>query len=216
MKIKEFTKTGNYNNLRGVRNQDYICAKENKSFFVMALADGVTSCAKGGEGAQIACKAASDMLIRSDKWFGFEKEKIACLILEEVLFQIKKEANKNNEHIESYASTLVIAFFDKIKKRLLVFNLGDGAVFLSFLKESGYELFSPPKRRGGQPTLIPYLNAYKDAQIDIIDGFNGKIFICSDGAFEILDKNHIDINTFVREAPNWDFEDDGSFLLCET
>ncbi|MBQ8540101.1 MAG: protein phosphatase 2C domain-containing protein [Clostridia bacterium] len=216
MRIKKFTKVGNYNSLRGVENQDYICVKENKRFLVVALADGATSCVKGAAGARIACEAASGMLIKSDKWFDFEKEKVAYLILEEVLFQTKKEADKNNEPLEAYASTLVITLFDKKKNRLLVFNLGDGAVFLSFQNDIKYNPVVSPKRFEGQPSLITCLDSYKDAQVVVLNEFDGKIFMCSDGVYEILFKKGITIAEFIKEPEKWDLEDDGSFLFYET
>lgn len=47
MKVYRFTKTGQYHQMLGKENQDYICSLENGKILAIMLADGATGCRKG-------------------------------------------------------------------------------------------------------------------------------------------------------------------------
>lgn len=44
MKVYRFTKTGQYHQMLGKENQDYICSLENGKILAIMLADGATGC----------------------------------------------------------------------------------------------------------------------------------------------------------------------------
>ena len=53
-KFDSFTKTGKYHLSNEINNQDAYATGSNERFDAIVLADGVSSCKKGGQGAEIA------------------------------------------------------------------------------------------------------------------------------------------------------------------
>lgn len=212
MSITTFSKKGIFHEQNNTENQDAVFSYEDDNICYIALADGATSCRNSKAGAEIACKCIKDFLINSDI-FNFSADKLAYLVWEEIMFHIKNEASILNDTEKSFASTFAFTYLDKKSNRLVTYNLGDGAIYILHNTSSEYELLSPPKRTDGVCMLIPNKNAYKSAEINIIENFNGEIFMCSDGLLDLMKKNDVSIEKIKENHDIYTGMDDFSFIL---
>ena len=95
MKVYRFTKTGQYHQMLGKENQDYICSLENGKILAIMLADGATGCRKGMEGAKLACEAVSRVIeTEGNTFFKYPEKKAAYLLTEQILYWIEQHKGK--------------------------------------------------------------------------------------------------------------------------
>ncbi len=218
MIIDKFSKTGAYHVREGGENQDYICSEETDDFLAIMLADGVTECAKGAEGAKLACEAAAQVVrAEGSVFFNYPNGKIAYLLKEQILYWI--ECNKAEEcDVSDYASTFAMVFMDKRSGRCAAVNLGDGAVIT--IDEDGWSYLLRPKRYGGNPCLTTTKGAGKAIEAAVYNLALGDcIFICSDGFIEQMANgkivsllNSYDIKALNGQLMMLDNADDCSYI----
>lgn len=111
---------------------------------IVAVADGVSSCRNGKKGAEIAVKAAAELLLEETEYFfSSEKEKIAGLIVSYIRDKIFSFVEKNNQEPESYASTLSFVCRNKKTNEVMTFLLGDSLIF-SFGEKEKHRLACKP------------------------------------------------------------------------
>lgn len=117
--------------MQGLDNQDIICENESKTAYIIVVADGVSSCANGKRGAEIACKAICDIMLDETEYiFSASKKKIAGLLSSYVYKKLNLVANEDNQPITSYSSTLSFVCYNKIDGKIMTFVLGDSLVYL--------------------------------------------------------------------------------------
>lgn len=140
MPKEEYSKVGEIHRKARAENQDVILIRKNSQFCFYALADGVSSRSFSKEGAQIACETAAELFMRPDRLLlNYEKNKAVCLLLSEILYNIKNSDTKKSTDIKEYASTLMFALVDKKTQLVYLMNLGDG-ICLATLEEKIFEL----------------------------------------------------------------------------
>lgn len=186
-KFDSFTKTGRYHLSNEINNQDAFSTGSNDRFDVVVLADGVSSCKKSGEGAEITVEAVKkiflengDIIIKSDV-----KESSAAVL--SVLYnELEKKAKKDNEEVEEYASTLAAVLIDRKTKNTFAMNLGDSMIMGVKGVDIGI-VGMPCDSSKGIPTTITNLsNHFTDSiMINSKDGdYKYDTYIlCSDGAW---------------------------------
>ncbi|MGN0534276.1 MAG: protein phosphatase 2C domain-containing protein [Eubacterium sp.] len=229
MNIIKFTKKGQFHRLNKMKNEDVIRCKENDRFSIIALADGASSCKNSKTGATVICREIVEFLSKNALvFYKYSGTKTAYLILEQLLYRLKLIAVKQNEDLYSYAATLVFCCIDKVANKLLLFNLGDGAVFEYLGDEhKAVKPILPPKRIEKKYTpLVTSDNAYRVADVKIIDAKpNQSILICSDGTLKefnsAIDENvELDVENncenLSRKINASNNFDDCSFVLIKT
>lgn len=200
--IFTYSKKGIYHEEQKLESQDTVYVKENINdrFAMMFQADGVSSCINGKKGAQIACLQAACVLSGNEEaFFRFSSRKTAYLVLEQVVCEIRREAKRYGYIPESYASTLMFCCVDRMLRRALLFNLGDGAVCSISRGRCSYLI--PPDRAWGNPCLCPQTmteGAFKDASVKTVDlEKETVIFMSTDGLLqEMRNKSY---GKFVRD-----------------
>ncbi|MBS7528288.1 protein phosphatase 2C domain-containing protein [Fusibacter paucivorans] len=222
---KYYSKIGRYHQRRNEENQDYTFKDENQRFYLIALADGASACSESALGAKIACNTVKDYLfLVGSEIFDWNESKIAFLINEQVFSKIKKYAETMDKPVDQFGSTLAFCFIDKMLHRVLMFNLGDGAIFLK--KDHQYSLISPPRNFGVNVSCLTTTEeAYKYTQVKIISAWvDVSFFICSDGFHHLL-KGHKyseaiqnamlqnDYPLICKLIDRIEIEDDCSFIL---
>lgn len=147
--------------------------KESKNgrFAMLLQADGVSSCINGKRGAQIACLQADGVLSGNEEaFFHFDSRKTSYLVLEQVVCEIRREAKRYGYIPESYASTLMFCCIDRMLRKALLFNLGDGAV--CGISKGRCSYLIPPDRASDNPCLCPQTmteDAFKSASVKTVD-----------------------------------------------
>ena len=192
-----FTKTGTFHMEINTENQDYFLHKSNDQFEIITLADGVSACANSKTGARIACEAVMNVFLECGfMLFDYPFHKISYMVLKEVTNQLKKVSEIKGDEVDSFASTLTFAVFDKKTNRLLTFQLGDSNLYL--LSDSGC------KSMVNQKKLVPSFTVYGEADEKAVmnmytaDELNG-VLICSDGAWKEF-YEHTVFNSTLQEA----------------
>ena len=213
---------------RGQENQDRVLFSETGRCLFAGLADGVSSCAFGGQGAQIACEAAAKLLFEETRYFfNSGEEKIAVLVTEYIGYRLAAAAAAAGRTAAEFASTLSFACVEKRAGSLLLFQLGDSAVFL--LREGVLTPAFPACRtgeRGGVFTTCT-AQAHRFANVRLLPASAaGRVLLCSDGAWRrMYSRDRIDpeaaaavqaslalLEAFLARTP---CADDASFLCFD-
>lgn len=196
--IYQLSNIGTRHSLSGEENQDVICFDKNNRYTVITLADGVSSCEKAREGAEIASRAITNLFLKKGDYFmDFSKEQISDFAVSHIVYELTKEAKKNGRSVEDYSSTIASVLYDKKKKRILFFNIGDGLIFASDNEKCRILAMPSDSSSGCGVTTTKNISAASTAEI-IDAGTIETITICSDGAW----KNMINGNRLKREVIN--------------
>lgn len=214
----KFSKIGSYHEGLNTENQDYLCSIDEKEFLMVMLADGATACEMGLEGARLSLEAVSQIIeCEGASFFNYSKEKIAYLLIEQILYWIELKKEKGSD-IEEYGSTFILAFMEKKTGRMVLANLGDGAIIS--IKKRGFSYLLKPKKFNGNPCLTTTVGANKAIDIKVEKlSFGDKIILCSDGCLEQLNKckataisNPYDLEALNRALQTTENTDDCSYI----
>ena len=218
MVINKFSKTGTYHKAINRENQDYVYSIEGEDFLAIMLADGATACEKGLEGAKVSCEAMAGVIEQEGSiFFHYPKEKIAYLLMEQILYCL--ECNKSKAcDIREYGSTFALVFMEKKTGRTVLVNLGDGAIVS--ITENGFSYLLKPKRYRGNPCLTTTRGAEKAIDIAVCNlALGDSILMCSDGFLDQMEKediasllNSYDVEGLSRKLSLLENEDDCSYI----
>ena len=185
MKVDAYSKIGRYHCKHNLLNQDYACSVNTEDFFALMLADGASCCKKSYEGARLACKAVKEIITKYGlKFFEFDKDKAAYLMIEHILYWI--ELNKEeNEDLSEYGSTFSLFLLNKNNNKTMNINIGDSAILS--IQEQKIEYIMKPKQYYGNPclTTTEKANQYVDIQYGTFS-YGDSIMVCSDGMLHSL------------------------------
>ena len=189
MKVYRFTKTGQYHQMLGKENQDYICSLENGKILAIMLADGATGCRKGMEGAKLACEAVSRVIeTEGNTFFKYPEKKAAYLLTEQILYWI--EQHKGKEDLTEYGSTFLLVLMEKKTGESVLVNLGDGAA----ISEKDHRLLylMEPRRIIGDTCLTTTIGAEQVMEIETKRIALGEcVILGSDGFLEMTTDEQI-------------------------
>lgn len=111
-------------------NQDAVLYEENDKIEFGAVADGVSSCRKSGDGARFAVELLRDILTKDcDYIFSLNEEKASYILADFLQRSLKEYAYKNGVKATEYSSTLSFTCRNKKTGRLMTFSLGDSRVY---------------------------------------------------------------------------------------
>lgn len=201
MVINKFSKTGFYHRSLNQDNQDYMYSVEEKNYTGIMIADGATACKMGLEGARLACQAVAQVIKwEGEVFFNYPKEKMAYLLIEQILYCIECNIQDGCD-LEEYGSTFALVFMEKKTGRTVLINLGDSAI-LSIDKENDYFYLMSPKRYMGCPCLTTTKDAYKAVEVRVMDlPFGDTLFLCTDGFLKMLKNSDV-----ADKLVNYDFD----------
>ena len=189
MKVYRFTKTGQYHQMLGKENQDYICSLENGKILAIMLADGATGCRKGMEGAKLACEAVSRVIeTEGNTFFKYPEKKAAYLLTEQILYWI--EQHKGKEDLTEYGSTFLLVLMEKKTGESVLVNLGDGAAISE--KDHRLQYLMEPRRINGDTCLTTTKGAEQVMEIETKRIALGEcVILGSDGFLEMTTDEQI-------------------------
>lgn len=219
-----YAKTGTHHLNAGTACQDAVYFRDTPEFRFFAVADGASACENSALGAAVACRAAADYFLAYGNTLAeCSDEKMAYLILDQVRFALEETAREHDIAPETMSSTLTFCCLKRQNMELLVFHLGDGAVYL--LDGSTAEQVVKPFRCRNAPPLTMTVNAYKTVQIRRLSPApQTRIFLCTDGLLKLMDtpegksvpellacRDFEGLSELLDETRSFD---DCSFLVC--
>ena len=224
--IEKFSRAGSYHRENRIGNQDHLKSASGRRYRVVTLADGVSTCPRAGEGAQLAANAATELYAKkADYFLLYDPAKISELTVDHVLYRLRERAEADNADVEDYSSTLSSVVYDGTAGKLLYFHLGDGLIL--GLRPGRLETIAGPGEGGEAGCCVTTtLNAAADARAGVIDaGDLGAVMLLSDGAWRemydgrflrpelrdaLLAGDYEALRTFLTQTDPFD---DASFIL---
>lgn len=190
-KSHEYSSAGTNHNGNEQENQDVVLSGHNRNFEVAVVADGVSTCTKGKEGAEIAAKAIESLFLsKGNELMQFDEKQITDVLVQHMLYYLNKQAEADGISVEEYSSTMTAIVVDKLNKKTLTFNLGDGLIMGvqdGKIKVAGM----PADTRDGTPTTTTK-NVSSIAEAKVHDGIWDSTILCSNGAWkEMFNKNKL-------------------------
>ncbi len=181
-----FSIAGKHHNYADENNQDAVMFKKNTEYCAMVLADGVSACKKSRTGAEIACKAVSEFLLKhAERLFAINEYEIADGLISHILYCLKETADKENTDIEEYSSTVACILFDRKHNRILYFSIGDSLITAT-KNDKCYIVAMPSDSRNGCCVTTTF-NAASVAKVGFFDADNiESIMLSSDGAWHLM------------------------------
>ena len=191
MKTYGYSNIGTHNANNNEENQDFSFSEELNNYEVIALADGVSSCSKAREGAEISAKAIAFYLLKNAEFLlDFpDEEQRNKLIVDCVMKKLKEKANYDGMPVEEYSSTLSAVLFDKTTNKALTFNLGSNMI-MALYGDKTHIVGMPGDNRYGTIVTTTKGASY-EASSHIIDTVNSDIqaedfIMFTDGAWKAL------------------------------
>jgi hypothetical protein len=183
--------------------QDYCLTVEDDICTILAMSDGVSSCANSDVGARLACEAVVKTVQSASQYSESEEQLVS--LLKSVQFRdklvaswnllVSKEISKTESKIENYyeefstyGATIMFAIITN--NYYVTGNLGDGQIIV-FNDNFGIKLrVHTPKESSGVRCLINETCVLEDFQVGAYPRvhFNG-VLLSTDGMYESLDKN---------------------------
>ncbi len=171
-------------------NQDALYSASNQRYTVISLADGVSNCKKAKTGAEIACRAITNLFFKKASYFlHSSEEETARISGAHVLFELKQQATIDSSDVTEYSSTLTSILLDRKKQKLLYSSLGDSLI-IAIISGQCHILAMPSESTNGC-IVTTTNNNLREIQIGKIDSDRiDAVIILSDGAWKKLyDKN---------------------------
>lgn len=155
-KTSGFTQVGINHGSDERNNQDATASGSNEKFEVIVLADGVSSCEKGGEGAKITVETIKNYFLETGKsLMDIRGETISSIIKN----KLNEQAVHDGIDMDEYASTLAAILINKKQKRIMYSSVGDSLI-LGVRDENVYIISMPADSSYGIPTTIINDNKY--------------------------------------------------------
>lgn len=186
-KFDSFSKTGKNHISKEIDNQDAYSTGSNDRFDAVVLADGISSCKKGGEGAEITVETVKKIFLENgDIIMKSDVKESSSAVLSVLLNELEKNAKQDNEDVEEYASTLAAVLIDRNTKNAFAMNLGDSMILGIKGIDIGIVGMPCDSSRGIPSTITNLSNHFTDSvMINSKDGSYkyDTYILCSDGAW---------------------------------
>ncbi|MBQ8688728.1 MAG: protein phosphatase 2C domain-containing protein [Ruminococcus sp.] len=196
--VNLFSRAGSCHGYRDAENQDAVLFRKNDRFSVITLADGISVCSAARKGAEAACAAVTDILVRKGGFFmKFDQGKTVDFLLSHILYELKKLAEQEGQAVEEYSSTIASVLVDHATGKMLCFSLGTSLILAAGNGRCRVLTVPSDSTEGCCCTTTVY--AADMAQAVVTDAAAWDIvLICSDGAWRLMyDRGHL--NEQVRE-----------------
>ena len=225
--IATYTAAGRRHRQLGQQGQDALTQREKGTLSVIVLADGVSTCLYGGEGARCCADAAAELLMQKGRaLFNCEDREMAEFITAHVVYKQRLLAKQQGHPAEEYASTLAAVCYDRRAEKLLYCSLGDSLILAVGRGQCTILALPPDSTKGCCVTMTRH--AEKGMQTGILDT-RGMESVCilSDGAWEALFEGGClkeDVRTMLvnhwyedlrEHLQTQNCEDENSFILMD-
>lgn len=190
--VSSISQMGSFHADQKKEKQDAVVFKHNGDYWVISLADGVSTCEKAKAGAETACNTITELLLKKGNFFlAFDDNQIAELALSHVLCELKQQAKQEQSAVDAYSSTLASVLYDRKSKKLLYFNLGDSLILA--VENGTCRVLSMPSDSLSGCCVTTTKNAVTMTEARVIPVADMEaVVICSDGAWrQFLEQNRL-------------------------
>ncbi len=225
--IETYSTAGKRHRQAKQQGQDALAFREKGAVTVIALADGVSSCSCGGEGAGCCVYAAAELLLQKGRdLLGCGGKETAEFIISHIVYELQLLAKQQGLPAEEYASTLAAVYYDRRAGKLLYCSLGDSLILAVRHGECEILAIPPDSTAGCCVTMTEH--AEKGMQTGVLDARGMEaVYILSDGAWEALFESgslkadartmlvnrwYADLKEYLQEQ---NCEDDNSFISID-
>lgn len=223
-----FSKKGTFHQATGSACQDVIKSADFGSWQIIAMADGVSSEEYSGTGSNLACSEALNYLHWQHEKIGFLPQSWSQNMLNHITSVITEHATANNRKATDYACTLMVLVFERERKIMHCFNIGDGLLLGIGEDNKCRVLVKPQDDSLGCPTI--FTENIKTA-IDLKHFCTSNIkclLLCTDGAWKSMYKRGVmdagikhdlmtrDFCGFINHMKKIEPQDDCTFAILET
>jgi hypothetical protein len=208
-----YCKTGAFHEDAATACQDAYCTAENASYALIAIADGVSACRYGQEGAKTVTAAIWDYIeSEGENVFLFAPPKLAYLLTEHILYHLELTAWKLQADLQELASTAAFACIEKKSGKAVIGNLGDSLVFGSISGSPAAIFALKPPTKTPHTTISP--DAHKKMSLAYRTlSFGDTILLGTDGFLHALRALDNHSPQFDRAVQTFDFIDLDSHLF---
>ena len=207
MNYHHYCKTGAFHEGSGTACQDAYYTAENASYALVAIADGVSACKHGREGARAVTAAIWDYIeSEGENVFLFAPPKLAYLLTEHILYHLELTAWQLQTSLRELASTAAFVCIEKKSGKAVIGSLGDSLAFGS-VGGSHAAIFVPKA-----PTLTPHTTVSPDAHKKLqlayrTLSYGDTILLGTDGFLHALRTLGSESLQFERAVLTFDFSD---------
>ena len=221
-----YTKKGTYHKQRNEESGDVVRGTDSGDYAIIALADGVSSCKYGPEGAKMASSFALDYINEQFSRFRFLPEKWPTYMLNYVKQQLNEFVQYDKSIYSDHSTTLMILIIDREKNLMHYCNIGDGLIIA--VDDNMCSIICLPQRRDSRCLVITTEGIENEIISGTIDLNNVNCIVaCSDGAWEkmydhnmlkpeikniLLSGNHLKLKDVIDESKSID---DCSFAFAD-
>ncbi len=187
-----FTVAGRHHNFDDHHNQDAIRYKQNRDYDVMVLADGVSSCCRAKEGAEITSNIIANFLLEHGGcFFSMTRQEVVDCILSQIRLALEHAARREGLAAEDYSSTLACILFDRRNERMLYCSIGDSLILAA--KDDRCAVIAMPADSRDGCCVTTSAAAESMAAIGVVKTTELRsVMICSDGAWQLMyDRNRL-------------------------
>lgn len=181
--IYELSGRGGRHAEAGEENQDCLYSVERGGRLVISLADGVSTCRRARDGAEIASRAIGELMEEKGRnLLNGDQPRQEEWILDHILRRLKKRSREEGDDLEEYSSTAASVLVDRNRGELLYFNLGDGLIL--GVDGGKCRILSMPGNSARGCCVTTTRNAAAEADLGKRSlGTMERVLICSDGAW---------------------------------
>lgn len=221
-----FSQKGMYHKQNDEVCGDVVRGLDNGDFAVLVIADGVSTCSFGSEGASIVSSCALEYLqYQFERLHTLPKEWVNFL-LKSVLERLSVVAKLHNSSVEEFSSTLLVSVVDKVRNELYYCNIGDG--MLLSVENEKCPILSMPQGDGFFCPVTTTRNVLQvvDSGRKNLDEVS-RVVMCTDGAWRKMYNRYTmktevkkqllknDINEFASYMQTATDVDDSSFAIVD-
>lgn len=200
-----YTKRGMFNEERKEPSGDILQVLDKDECIVLSLADGVSECTHGADGAKIAGSVAINYVANSYSELHFLPKDWGECMLNLIRKELKLIAESKEVLFEEFSSTLMILLIDRKRGIMHYCNIGDG-ILISVNNEK-CPIICMPQGNGNTCPVVTTDGVESILETGVVPLEKIKnIIMCTDGAWKLIYEHNIIKSDIKEYVLNGDFE----------
>lgn len=180
-----YTKRGTYHKNKGEMSGDVVRGVDDGQIVILTLADGVSSCTHGAEGAKISSFVSMEYIHEQYDRLRFLPRDWVNIMIRRIQERLMSISKNEGTSYEDYSSTLMVIAINKERGIIDYCNIGDGLI-MSITDKKCPIICMPQGGKEGCPVIttkgIENSVEHGMLHMDTIEN----ILICSDGTWNMM------------------------------